>query len=113
MDDNGNQGTTELFYDLGPNARDVIAIFSDITQDGKFAYCTYLSPPYCLSFFRDYITKSPVLLTVTLTTGNHIAALDISDLSNPKRLDDPDEEQPTLGPHYIKVTPDQKHLVVT
>jgi len=61
---------------------------TDITQDGRFIY-------------------------LTLTTANHIAALDISNLSNVKRLDDPDEEQPTVGPHYIKVTPDQKHLVVT
>lgn len=61
---------------------------TDITQDGRFIY-------------------------LTLTTGNHIAALDISDLNNVKRLDDPDEEQPTVGPHYVKVTPDQKHLVVT
>lgn len=30
-----------------------------------------------------------------------------------KRLDDPDEDQPTIGPHYIKITPDQKHIVVT
>ena len=51
--------------------------------------------------------------TVTLTTANHIAALDISDLSNVKRLDNPNELQPTVGPHYIKVTPDQKHIVVT
>ncbi|OKP14997.1 hypothetical protein PENSUB_3392 [Penicillium subrubescens] len=50
---------------------------------------------------------------LTLTTANHIAALDISDLSNVKRLDNPDEDQPTVGPHYVKVTPDQKHLVVT
>lgn len=50
---------------------------------------------------------------MTLTTANHIAALDISDLNNPKRLDNPDEDQPTIGPHYIKVTPDQKHIVVT
>lgn len=50
---------------------------------------------------------------MTITTGNHIAALDISDLNNVKRLDDPDEVQPTIGPHYIKVTPDQKHIVVT
>lgn len=65
------------------------ALFStDITQDGKFIY-------------------------LTLTTANHIAALDISDLNNVKRLDDPDEDQPTIGPHYIKVTPDQKHIVVT
>lgn len=61
---------------------------SDITQDGKFIY-------------------------VTLTSANHVAALDISDLTNPKRLDDPDEVHPIVGPHYIKVTPDQKHIVVT
>jgi WD40 repeat protein len=87
-DANGNPGVAELLYDLGPNARDTIAIYSDITQDGKFIY-------------------------LTLTTANHIAALDISDLSNVKRLDDPNEVQPTIGPHYIKVTPDQKHIVVT
>jgi len=61
---------------------------SDLTSDGKFAY-------------------------FTLTTANHIAALDISDLSNVKRLDDPNTIQPTIGPHYIKITPDQKHIVVT
>lgn len=48
-----------------------------------------------------------------MTTANHVAALDISDLDNIKRLDNPDEDQPTVGPHYIKITPDQKHLVVT
>ncbi|KAK2799907.1 hypothetical protein FQN50_008300 [Emmonsiellopsis sp. PD_5] len=87
-DANGKQGVAELLYDLGPRARDVWAIYSDLTADGKYAY-------------------------FTLTTSNHIAALDISDLANVKRLDDPDEDQPTLGPHYIKVTPDQKHIVVT
>ncbi|KAG8529199.1 uncharacterized protein KY384_005834 [Bacidia gigantensis] len=63
-------------------------LLSDITKDGKFIY-------------------------LTITTGNHVAALDISDLSNVKRLDDPDEQQPLIGPHYIKVTPDAKHIVVT
>ncbi|KAJ5690733.1 hypothetical protein N7462_005125 [Penicillium macrosclerotiorum] len=87
-DANGKQGVIEELYDLGPKARDVVAIYTDISQDGRFLY-------------------------LTLTTANHIAALDISDLSNVKRLDDPDEDQPTVGPHYIKVTPDQKHLVVT
>ncbi|KAI9665811.1 MAG: hypothetical protein M1821_003745 [Bathelium mastoideum] len=87
-DANGNQGTAELYYDLGDNARDTVAIFSDITQDGRFAYFTY-------------------------TTGNHVAALDISNISNPIRLDDPNEDQPITGPHYVKVTPDQQHLVVT
>lgn len=87
-DANGKQGVAQLLYDLGENARDTIAIYSDITQDGKFAY-------------------------FTLTTANHIAALDISDLNNVKRLDDPNAVQPIVGPHYIKVTPDQKHVVVT
>ncbi|CZR68500.1 uncharacterized protein PAC_18399 [Phialocephala subalpina] len=87
-DSSGKQGVAELLYDLGPKARDTIAIYSDITQDGKFIY-------------------------LTLTAANHIAALDISDLTNVKRLDNPDEIQPTIGPHYIKVTPDQKHIVVT
>ena len=73
---------------MGPKAKDKIAILSDISQDGKYAY-------------------------FTITTGNHIAQYDISDLSNPKRLDDPDEDQPIVGPHYIKITPDQKHIVVT
>ncbi|KAM0715628.1 hypothetical protein Q7P37_009126 [Cladosporium fusiforme] len=87
-DANGKPGKAELLYDLGPKARDTVAIYSDITSDGKYAY-------------------------FTLTTANHIAALDISDLSNVKRLDDPSSDQPTIGPHYIKVTPDQKHVVVT
>ena len=107
-DEQGHQGTTELFYDLGPKARDVVAIFSDITKDGRFAYCKPLPPAVDISRFNSELTR-----TVTITTGNHIAALDISDLDNPKRLDDPDEVQPTEGPHYIKITPDQKHLVVT
>ncbi|KAB2569882.1 hypothetical protein DBV05_g11466 [Lasiodiplodia theobromae] len=87
-DAKGNQGVAELLYDLGPKARDTVAIYSDLTEDGRFAY-------------------------FTLTTANHVAALDISDLSNVKRLDDPDEDQPIIGPHYVKVTPDQKHLLVT
>lgn len=38
-DADGNQGTAELLYDLGPNARDVVAIYSTISDDGRFAYC--------------------------------------------------------------------------
>jgi len=87
-DAHGKPGVAELLYDLGPKARDTTAIYTDITQDGRFIY-------------------------LSLTTADHIAALDISDLNNVKRLDNPDEDQPTIGPHYIKVTPDQKHLVVT
>ncbi|KAF2756739.1 hypothetical protein EJ05DRAFT_512360 [Pseudovirgaria hyperparasitica] len=84
----GVQGVAEMLFDLGPKARDTIAIYSDITDDGKFAY-------------------------FTLTTANHVAALDISDLNNIKRLDDPDEDQGIVGPHYLKVTPDKKNLLVT
>ncbi len=65
-----------------------MAIYSDISSDGRLAY-------------------------FTLTLGNHVAALDISDLTNVKRLDDPDEDQPIVGPHYVKIAPDGKHLLVT
>ncbi|KAB8338853.1 hypothetical protein FH972_021797 [Carpinus fangiana] len=88
FDQNGKQGVAELLYDLGEGARQTVAIYSDITQDGRFAYFTE-------------------------TLNNHISALDISDLNNVKRLDDPNKSQGIVGPHYIKVTPDQKHLLVT
>ena len=42
------------------------------------------------------VTNAPVFLPVTLTTANHIAALDISDLNNVKRLDDPKEDRTRL-----------------
>ena len=42
-----------------------------------------------------------------------MAALDISDLNNVKRLDDPNETQPIIGPHYVKISPDKKNLLVT
>ena len=38
--------------------------------------------------------------------GNHVAALNISDLSNPQCLDNPNKDQPITGPYYIKITPD-------
>ncbi|KAK3984047.1 selenium-binding protein [Cladorrhinum sp. PSN332] len=85
---NGKQGVAELLFDLGPKAKDSMAIYSDISDDGKLAYFTF-------------------------TLGNHVAALDISDLKNPKRLDDPNEEQPIIGPHYVKISPDKKNLLVT
>jgi WD40 repeat protein len=85
---NGVQGVAELLYDLGPKAKDSVAIYSDISDDGKFAY-------------------------FTITLGNHVAALDISDLNNVKRLDNPDEDQPIIGPHYVKISPDKKNLLVT
>ncbi|KAK8912480.1 hypothetical protein VCV18_012443 [Metarhizium anisopliae] len=87
-DANGKQGVAELFYDLGDKAKDSVAIYSDISDDGKLAY-------------------------FTLTLGNHVAALDISDLNNVKRLDNPDETQPIIGPHYVKISPDKKNLLVT
>ncbi|KAH7092308.1 hypothetical protein FB567DRAFT_516984 [Paraphoma chrysanthemicola] len=87
-DGNGKQGVAELLFDLGPRARDNLAIYSDISSDGKFAY-------------------------FTLTLGNHVAALDISDLNNVKRLDDPEANQGIVGPHYVKVSPDKKNLLVT
>ena len=84
----GGQGVAELLFDLGPKARDSLAIYSDISDDGKWAY-------------------------FTITLGNHIAALDISDLNNVKRLDDPNEDQGVVGPHYVKISPDKKNLLVT
>lgn len=87
FDANGKQGVAELFFDLGEKARQTTAIFSSITDDGKYAYFTY-------------------------TTGNHVAQLDISNIKNPKRLDNPNTVQPITGPHFIKVTPDQKHVIV-
>jgi hypothetical protein len=87
-DANGNQGVAELLYDLGNKAKDSTAIYSEISPDGKRAY-------------------------FTITVGSHVAALDISDLKNVKRLDDPDEDQPIIGPHYVKLSPDGKNLLVT
>lgn len=87
-DANGKQGVAELLYDLGDKAKESVAIYSDITDDGKWAY-------------------------FTLTLGNHVAALDISDLNNVKRLDNPAETQPIIGPHYVKISPDKKNLLVT
>jgi selenium-binding protein 1 len=84
----GGKGVAELLFDLGPRARNNLAIYSDISDDGKLAY-------------------------FTLTLGNHVAALDISDLDNVKRLDDPNEDQGILGPHYVKISPDKKNLLVT
>ena len=69
--------------------------------------------PYSLLLVQVIAKNQLTFTKATYTTGNHIAALDISDLTNVKRLDDPNEVQPTIGPHYIKVTPDQKHIVVT
>lgn len=87
-DADGNQGTAEPLIDLGEKAKNSTAIYSDISDDGKWAY-------------------------FTITVGSHVAAVDISDLDNPKRLDDPDEEQPIIGPHYVKLSPDKKNLLVT
>jgi len=87
-DSNGKQGVAELLYDLGPRARDNLAIYSDISDDGKWAY-------------------------FTLTLGNHVAALDISDLNDVKRLDNPEADQGIIGPHYVKISPDKKNLLVT
>lgn len=84
----GSQGVAELLYDLGNKAKNSLAIYSDISDDGKLAY-------------------------FTITLGNHVAALDISDLNNVKRLDDPNETQPIIGPHYVKISPDKKNLLVT
>lgn len=87
-DSSGKQGVAEKLIALGEKAENSVAIYSDLSDDGKFAY-------------------------FTLTLGNHIAAVDISDLNNPIRLDDPNENQPIIGPHYVKISPDKKNLLVT
>jgi hypothetical protein len=87
-DSSGKQGVAEKLISLGDKAENSVAIYSDISDDGKFAY-------------------------FTLTLGNHVAAVDISDLNNPIRLDDPNEDQPIIGPHYVKISPDKKNLLVT
>lgn len=87
-DASGKQGVAQRLWDLGPKAKKSVAIYSDISDDGKWAY-------------------------FTITLGNHVAALDISDLNNVKRLDDPNEDQPIIGPHYVKLSPDKKNLLVT
>lgn len=87
-DSSGRQGVAEPLFDFGDKAKDSMAIYSDISDDGKLAYFTF-------------------------TLGNHVAALDISDLTHVRRLDDPDETQPIIGPHYVKISPDKKNLIVT
>lgn len=92
-DSKGNQGVAELLFDLGDRARDSTAIYTTFSEDGRYLYGT-------------------------ITTGNHIFALDLKDLKNVKRLDNPDEHQksgnvPVIGPHFLSLTPDQKQLVVT
>jgi hypothetical protein len=87
-DAQGRQGVAEFLFDLGDKAKKSVAIYSDISDDGKLAY-------------------------FTLTLGNHVAALDISNLSDVKRLDDPNQTQPIVGPHYVKISPDKKNLLVT
>ncbi|KAK6496023.1 hypothetical protein TWF481_002051 [Arthrobotrys musiformis] len=82
----GTQGVAELLYDLGPKAKGVVAIYSDFSANGRFLY-------------------------LSLTTANHIAVLDLKDLNKPVRLDNPDEVQPVVGVHSLRVTPDQKNLV--
>jgi 6-phosphogluconolactonase (cycloisomerase 2 family) len=84
----GEQGVAEVLFELGPRARNNLAIYSDVTDDGKFAY-------------------------FTSTLGNHVTAVDISSLNNVKRLDDPDANQGIVGLHYVKVSPDKKYLLVT
>ena len=51
-----------MLYDFG--LPDTVAIYSTLSKDGRFAYFTF-------------------------TTANHVAALDITDLNNPIRLDNP------------------------
>jgi hypothetical protein len=65
------------------------------------------------ALYSSDIDKAGNYAYFTCTTSNHIAVLDIRNLNDVKRLDDPNVHQPILGPHYVKVAPDQKHLLVT
>ncbi|KAF7197044.1 hypothetical protein HII31_01469 [Pseudocercospora fuligena] len=85
-DEKGNPGLTRMLYDFG--LPDTTAVYSTFSKDGRFAYFTF-------------------------TTANHVAALDITNLDYPIRLDNPYEQQPLIGPHYLKLTPDERALVVT
>ncbi|KAL4982648.1 hypothetical protein BDW68DRAFT_182353 [Aspergillus falconensis] len=82
----GKPGVAEFLYGLSPKARDAVAIYTDISQDGRFLYPSS----------QRQITSPPS----TSPTSTMF-------------LDDRDEDQPTIGPYYVKVTPDQRHLVVT
>lgn len=89
----GTQGTAEFLYDLGDRARDSTAIYTAFSDDGRFLYGS-------------------------ITTGNHVFALDLKDLKDIKRLDDANEQQksgnvPVVGPHFLSLSPDQKQLIVT
>jgi hypothetical protein len=44
----------------------------------------------------------------TLTLGNYVAALEISDLDNVERLDNSDEDQGIIDPQYVKISPEKK-----
>jgi DNA-binding beta-propeller fold protein YncE len=52
-------------------------------------------------------------LYVSLTMENRVAVLRVTDINNPVRVDDPNSNQPFGGPHYITLTPDGSHLVVS
>ncbi|KFA55438.1 hypothetical protein S40293_08897 [Stachybotrys chartarum IBT 40293] len=82
------ESVSQHLWDLDSRSKESIAIYSDITDDGNFAY-------------------------FSIALSNHVAALDISDLNNVKRPDDPNENPPIIGPHYFKISPDKKNLLVT
>ncbi|KAJ3277636.1 hypothetical protein HK104_003118, partial [Borealophlyctis nickersoniae] len=84
----GNRGTARLLYDLGADYAGKFAIYSTVSKDGKFLY-------------------------LSVTDANRIVVLDISDVDAVKRVDDPTKPQPVVGPHYLKLTPDGKNLIVT
>lgn len=47
-----------------------------------------------------------------MTLNSYIVQLDISDISAPKRLDDPNSVLPYIGTHYTKIAPDQEHVII-
>ncbi|KAJ6133963.1 hypothetical protein N7523_000285 [Penicillium sp. IBT 18751x] len=59
-----------------------------------------------LSYYSIYIHQDGCFFRLTQINANRVAVLDISDLNHIKRLEDPNEDPSTVGPHYVKVTPD-------
>ncbi|KAJ3050498.1 hypothetical protein HK097_008548 [Rhizophlyctis rosea] len=87
-DAQGKPGVATLLYAFGSEYANKNAIYTEISKDGKFLY-------------------------LTITSAHRVAVLDISNPFAAKRVDDPNVPQPIVGPHYLKLTPDGKQLIIT
>ncbi|KAJ3037850.1 hypothetical protein HDV00_001265 [Rhizophlyctis rosea] len=84
----GKRGVATRVFTFPEDYKGKNAIYTDISKDGKFLY-------------------------LTITSAHRVAVLDITNPYNPIRVDDPAVPQPVVGPHYLKLTPDGKQLIVT